>query len=661
MKNPNQTTKTTAEQSVAADGKETFTLMSHNIISRREFLAGAAAISVTMLMPGYLSAAPAGAKTFTILHTNDMHASFIGMGPSADYTPFTLNDDTTRGGYARLARLIAQRTAVHKDQGPVLVLDAGDYSMGTAFSAATRETGGELHLMGKMGYDATTFGNHEFDLGPAGLGKSIGAAVTSGRIPAVLAANTSFSGSDATLADLQALASKGVIRRYIVIERGGLRFGIFGSIGREAMIYTSGGTTTFADPTESAKEVVKILRETEKVDVVIALSHGGLEKGADGSYHDGEDVRLARDVPGIDVVISGHSHTELSEAIIVNDHTPVVQTGKESRNLGELVIALDGNKLTVTSYRLLPIDDSIAGDRVIANDIEQLKKSVSSAAFASRGYSIDQPLAIAPRDLPNTYTDIAAGTLLANLVTDSFRAATKADIGLTANGMMRAGISRGKTGVVTVYDIFTVAPLGSGVVDPTPGSTMVTGYFTGQDLKNLLEFFLIDNAAHPGEYFPRASGMRFRYNLTRPRFDVVTAIELGDLDLGYKAIDITGKDEHLYSLTCPLMLGPIIVAIPKYTKGKLALVPKKKDGTPLKSRVDALEMPRENSGYLLPPPGTTDPASVATAVGNHAGLEIKEWQAIMDHLRNLPVKNKGELPLIPVDERAAEVRAIKVG
>ena len=115
-----------------------------------------------------------------------MHASFIGMGPSADYTPFTLNDDSTRGGYARLASLIAQRSAARKDQGPVLVLDAGDYSMGTAFSAATRETGGELHLMGKMGYDATTFGNHEFDLGPAGLGKSIGAAVKAGRIPAVL-------------------------------------------------------------------------------------------------------------------------------------------------------------------------------------------------------------------------------------------------------------------------------------------------------------------------------------------------------------------------------------------------------------------------------------------------------------------------------------------
>ncbi len=327
-------------------------------------------------------------------------------------------------------------------------------------------------------------------------------------------------------------------------------------------------------------------------------------------------MRLARDVPGIDVVIGGHSHTELNEAIVVNGRTPVVQTGLESRNLGELVITLDAGKLTVDSYRLHPIDDTIAGDRAIAAEIEALKKSVTAAAFASRGYRVDEPLAIVPRDLPNTFTDIAAGTLLANLVTDSFREATKADIGFTANGMMRARLSRGKTGVQTVYDIFAVAPLGSGVVDPTPGSTLVTGYFTGPDLKQLLEFFLVDSPAHPGEYFPRASGMRFRYDPSRPKFDVVTAIELGDLDRGYKAIDITAAGGRLYSLTCPLMLAPIIVAIPKYTKGKLAPVPKNKDGEPLKSKVEALEAPPDsNSPYLLPPPGTTDANSVATGTG----------------------------------------------
>jgi 5'-nucleotidase len=112
-------------------------------------------------------------------------------------------------------------------------------------------------------------------------------------------------------------------------------------LGKEATIYTSGGAVTFTGAIETAREMVKVLRETEKVDVVIALSHGGVEKGEDGRYTDGDDVRLAQAVPGIDVVIGGHSHTELREPIIVNDRTPVVQTGKEGENLGEMVVTVD--------------------------------------------------------------------------------------------------------------------------------------------------------------------------------------------------------------------------------------------------------------------------------------------------------------------------------
>jgi 5'-nucleotidase / UDP-sugar diphosphatase len=164
--------------------------------------------------------------------------------------------------------------------------------------------------------------------------------------------------------------------------------------------------------------------------VVIALSHGGVEKGEDGKFSAGEDVHLSEALPGIDIVIGGHSHTMLYEPIMVNGHTPVVQTGLEGKNLGELVITVDGDKLTVESCQLHPIDDSIAGDHSIADEIDQLKKSVTAAVFASRGYSIDQPLAMTPRDLLNTYTNIEAGTIIANLVTDALRKATKADIGL---------------------------------------------------------------------------------------------------------------------------------------------------------------------------------------------------------------------------------------
>jgi 5'-nucleotidase / UDP-sugar diphosphatase len=158
------------------------------IFDRREFVAGSVAAGAALLLPEDIAAAADGKKkTFTILHTNDLHSNLIGMGPASDYTPFKLNDDKTRGGFARLAALIAKQKAARTAQGPVLVLDAGDYSMGTAFAAATRETGCELQLLSMMGCDVTTFGNHDFDLGPEGTAQSIAVAAKAGRVPTVVA------------------------------------------------------------------------------------------------------------------------------------------------------------------------------------------------------------------------------------------------------------------------------------------------------------------------------------------------------------------------------------------------------------------------------------------------------------------------------------------
>jgi len=268
---------------------------------------------------------------------------------------------------------------------------------------------------------------------------------------------------------------------------------------------------------------------------------------------------------------------------------------------------------------------------------------------------------VAPRDLPCTYTDVAASTPLANLVSDAFRNATKADIGITAAALIRTGLMRGKSGVQTVYDVFAVAPIGTGIVDSTAGSALVTVYFTGRDLKTLLEFLIGNNPAS-GEFFPRASGMRFRYDPARPKYDVVTAIEIGDLDRGYRAIGISENDKQLYSVTTSLYMAKIVTAIPKYSKGELALVAKNKKGEPLNSMsTEVLDHPRIDTPDLLPPPATIDKACVATVAKNGAVREIKEWEAIMDHLRGLPVKSPGELPVIPVDGRAAEVRVFRAG
>ncbi|MBT4027331.1 metallophosphoesterase, partial [Desulfobacula sp.] len=121
-----------------------------------------------------LNTANAAKNEISILHTNDLHSHFLGFSPNKDYTPQTLSDDETIGGYARIATMIKKI----KDQsdGPVLVLDGGDFLMGSFFHMLSREKAFELDLMGKMGYDAVTLGNHEFDLKPEGLAQILNTA-----------------------------------------------------------------------------------------------------------------------------------------------------------------------------------------------------------------------------------------------------------------------------------------------------------------------------------------------------------------------------------------------------------------------------------------------------------------------------------------------------
>ena len=631
-------------------------------LDRRTFMTASVAAGAALAVQRPAGAAASTGKTITILHLNDLHSNFIGMAPSSDYTPFTLNDDTTRGGFARIATKIRERRAAMEGRGPVLVLDAGDYTMGTAFAAATRETGGELRLLAMVGCDATTFGNHDFNLGPGGTSAAIEAAVAAGQVPAILATNTDFSAAAPTLEGLQKLGAAGRIRRHLVLERGGIRIGLFGVLGREAAVYAvSAAPVTFSDPIEAAKAAVAELRDKEKADVVIAISHGGVYRNPDGTITDGADVRLAEEVPGIDVVVGGHSHTVLTEPVMAKGRVPVVQAGHNGRFLGELTITLGDGGVSVDNCIVHEIDDTILGDAAVSEMIGGFKTRVTEVVFASRGFAIDQPLAQIDRDLPNISSDLAASAVLANLCTDAFRKATGAPIAMTANGLMRNGLTKGKLGVQTVYDVFAVAPLGAGVVDPTPGSTLVTGYLTGLDIKNAIEFCLAGSPARPGDYFPRTSGLRFTYDPSRPQLAQVTEVALGDMDKGYLPIDITGADDKIYGVTCPLFFALMLVAIPKFTQGKLSFTARDREGKPLESQVDAIPVPERETPDLLPEAGISiDSLDMLGTSDGGAPVEIKEWQAIMEYMMALPVTGPGELPMVPTDARASELRFIRV-
>jgi 5'-nucleotidase len=596
-------------------------------------------------------------KTFTILHTNDIHSNLIGVGPASEYTPATVNDDSTIGGIERIATLIAGRRRVREAEGPVLVLDIGDVSVGTPFGGAFQKTGTELQCLSMAGCDATTLGNHDFDFGPGALANAIVAARNAGRVPAILAANTNFDAADAGLDGMKALGQAGAIRSHMVLERGGIRFGLFGMMGPDSITWTiNPGAVTFPEWIATAREIVKRLR-TEGAEVIICMSHGGVREPPTGPITEGDDVNLAHAVPEIDVIVGGHTHTFMRTPLIVNG-TPIVQAGCYGQAVGELTIRLEGRERRVVSYDLHPVDDTIQGDPRLAREMQTFAAETSRIVFAPRGLRMDEPIAVIDRDWSNTFFDLDASRPLGNVATDAIRFATGADVALNAAGMVRAGLAKGTSGVQTAYDIFLIAPLGIGVADQSAGGSLVQAYLKAREIKNCLEFLLPGNPNLPGQYYPRVSGMRFRYDLSRPRYDAVVEIEIGDLTRGYRPVDISATATELYSLACNLYMGIMLASIPTKTQGALPVAPKKADGTPLQSRADAL--PEQSGPYLLPPKGAVDQDEVVRDSWAGGSLEIKEWQAIMNYLKSLPTKNAQGVTVLSMDERAMESRTLDV-
>ncbi|ARS47827.1 metallophosphoesterase [Ectopseudomonas mendocina] len=590
----------------------------------------------SLLLAGLLAATPLAAaeRSFTILHSNDWQSRLLGFGPNNEYSPATLNDDDTVGGVARLATLLNERRAAAGDEA-LLLLDGGDFTMGTLFHTIAREMGSELRLMTELGYDAAVIGNHEFDFRPAGLAAMISAAhkAKGDALLPLLSSNMRFDEMSKADDSLQAHAEAGRILPYRLIERGGIRFGLFGLLGNNAVAVSPMiKPVTFADPVATAREMVAKLRE-EGAEVVILLSHMGVTQQVDGSWR-GEEVELVEQVPGIDIVVGGHSHVALPQPVLVNGRTPVMQAGSEIQYLGELRMTLgDDGVPRLRDYRLHPVNDSIAGDEAIIAKVEDFKQVVSERMLAPKGYRFDQPLAKVDQSLGRDFSDHT----LANLVTDALRHAVDADLAFTGNGTIRDDLLKGRHGVQEVSDLFRIAPLGVGQFDDEPGYPMIKAYVSAREIKSLLEVLLLAYQLRDSRsYYPRVSGVRFTYNPWRVPFDRVSRIEIGDPVAGYRELDL--NDTRLYSIAATSYVGSFTWLVPDLTKGLLDVVPKDAEGRPLPRIEDAIV--------------DQDP--------NTEGVqELKEWQALLDHIRSLPDLDGDGLADIPTTGAAAEERMIR--
>jgi len=559
-------------------------------------------------------------KKITILHTNDLHAHIEGYAPESDYTPFSVNDDKTVGGFSRIATII--RREKESASGTTLVLDAGDFLMGTLFQSLETKNGFQLRLMKTMGYDLACIGNHEFDYGPEKLATIISSAKKNGEIPPLLLSNAVFSAKESGDDSLEELFNNNTIGRKLILNRDGLKIGFFSLMG-----VVADDNAAFAPPVTFSKQIPlarRMVKELlgEKCDIIICLSHSGVSDDGKGGW-EGEDVELAEKVAGIDVIISGHTHTFLEKPVIVNG-IPVVQTGEYGRNVGKLSLMLKDGKVTVEGYAIIPVDDKIDGDKLVQKLIDDQKLLIDSEVLTPLGMKYNKPVAESDFLLECNEMGDIKGSNLGPMVADAIHNYVNnhsdkgTDVSMVAVGVIRDRIVPGKQ---SAADIFRIMSMGTGN-DAVPGYPLSRLYVTGKELKSILEILQVAYKSTPGNYC-YYSGIRIEFNPEKGMLKKIRKIEIVRPDGKNQIVDFSKKNKTLYSVTANSYMLEFIGIIKKMSFGLINVVPKDVTGarvTDMKNAV--IDMDSRKDGLQ----------------------EGKEWLALMEMISLMKDTNGNGIP-----------------
>ncbi len=569
-------------------------------------------------------------KKITFLFTNDLHSRLAGFAPESDYSPLVSGNDQTKGGFARIASVFTAEKK--KNDGIVFTVDAGDFLMGTLFQSLEPETGFQLKLMKKLGYDVVAIGNHEFDFGPVKLADIISSA-SADQIPAILLSNAVFDPDEPGDDRLSKIFDDKIITRKFVLERGGVKAGFFSLLGKVA-----DENAAFALPVKfdrqigTARKMVKELR-AENCDIIVCLSHSGVTKVKNGEWG-GEDVELAEKVKGIDVIISGHTHTRLDKPLIING-IPVVQAGEHGQYAGKLTVQINDGKTRVTDYELLPVDDRIAGDQEINRYIESQKDEISLKILKPAGMDYGTPVAETAFMLECNEQGDFKGSNLGPFVADAIysyvnrHVSTGTDISMVAVGVIRDKIV---PGIQTAPDIFRVMSMGSGN-DNMPGYPLARLYVTGKELKSILEILQVAYRS-ASENYCFYSGIRVEYDPSKGLLKKIRKIDIVKPGGQVRSVNFSKKNKTLYSVTANAYMLEFIGIIKKMSFGLVNVVPKDIGGKAVSDMKAAIldmdeKMPQVQEG--------------------------KEWLAIMEFIRSMEDTNGNGIPDIDLKYSKPEV------
>jgi 5'-nucleotidase / UDP-sugar diphosphatase len=585
-------------------------------------------VTILLFLQVLISLQAQPGKKVTIIHTNDLHSRLCEYAPELSYSPLTSTDVKTIGGFSRIAAIINYEKS--QSSGTTLVLDAGDFLMGTLFQALEPTTGFQLRLMKKMGYDVVCIGNHEFDYGPVKLAEIVRSSANGGEIPKVLLGNVVFDQDDPADDSLEELFRSGIIARKEVFSRDGIKFGFFSLMGIEADDNAVlAAPITFSNQIAAAKLMVKQL-EAEKCDVIICLSHCGIFKDKKGNWSR-EDIELAEKVKGIDVIISGHTHTKLEKPVIVNG-VPIVQTGEYGQYVGCLSVTLEGGKTKVDNYSLFPVDDRTKEDPEIHRLIENQKKEINRVILEPIGMDYEKPVIESGFLLECNEKGNFKESNLAPLVADAIQGYVNkhvrygTDISVVAVGVIRDKII---SGFQTAPDIFRIMSMGEGS-DNVPGYPLTRVYVTGKELKNILEALQLAYKSAPGNYC-YYSGMKVEYNPEKGLLKKIVKIEIIGQDGKIKNVDFSKKNKTLYSVSTNSYILASIGIIKKMSYGLINIILKDETGNPISDMKDAVIDFDEKT------PGTQ---------------EGKEWLALMEYLSSMKDMNGNNVPDVDTKYRS---------
>jgi len=561
-------------------------------------------------------------KRLTILHTNDFHSHLQGFGPESAYTPGVADNDPTIGGMARIAGIIDE--VRRQNPGSTLVVDAGDCIMGTLFQALEPETGFQHALMKKAGYDVVAMGNHDFDFGPEAFAGILRKATRRGEIPIMLMGNAVTDRNDPADDAFEALIVDGLVKPFAVKEVNGIRTGIFSLIGKDASESAPyAHPVTFEKIIPAAKKLVRSLKK-EGCDLIICLSHSGIRKDKKGNWS-GEDVKLATKVKGIDLIISGHTHTLLMEPLVVNG-VPIMAVGDNGRFVGRIdLMALNGS-IKLEKYEIIPVDDRATAPDEIQSEIVLQQQKINETILNSLGMTYTMPVAVAPYTVSYDEYGKAADSNLGALVADAIydyvnHEGPGTDIAIVAAGVLRDPI---QPGVQSVADIFRVMPLGSGN-DNVPGYSLSKMWITGKELKNITEILLFTSATASSNY-PYYSHLRIEYDPEGGLFNKVRKIEITDKEGNVQEVNTDKNDPKLYSIVANSYMADNLGLVKKKTFGLIKVEPKDSNGNIVAGMDDFI------MDFNDVQPGIQ---------------EGKEWIALLKYLQRFKPAEEGGLPVIP--------------